>query len=334
MNVFRDIPKGEVGAIYRLSDVDIRMLRVFMAVVESHGLTNAQAILNIGQPTISNHLANLEGRLGMKLCYRGRGGFRLTTKGEQVYEEAVRLFKVMERFETVTLELKGTLQGYLNVAVIDSAITDPNNPVIAALEAFNGRAHEVTVRLEVMTPFELGRAVLDLEADVALGTFDHQITGLDYRPIYVESNELYCGRKHPLFCARSRRETRRLVQESKKVTRTYLDGRDLHPLGNDNGTANAQVRYLEAAAILILAGGHVGFLPKHYARYWTAAGDMRAILPKEYKYRSQFYVVTRKSPRKSAILDTFLSDLNDVLTGIAEKEGANPPDPAVTGMQV
>ncbi|MCE2524087.1 MAG: LysR family transcriptional regulator [Rhodobacteraceae bacterium] len=327
-----ELLRREDSAIYRLSDVDIRMLRVFMAIVESQGLTNAQAILNIGQPTISNHLANLEGRLGIKLCYRGRGGFRLTSKGEQVYEEAVRLLKVMERFENVTMELKGSLRGYLNVAVIDSAITDTKNPVISALETFNSRSHEVTVRLEVMTPFELGRAVLDLDVDVAVGTFDHHIAGLEYRPIYVESNELYCGRKHPLYRARGRSQIRKLVREAKKVTRTYLEGRDLYPLGHDDGIANAQVRYLEAAAILILAGGHVGFLPKHYAQFWVHKDEMRCILPEEYKYRSQFYIVTRKSPRKSVILDTFLRDLNDVVAGhlaTATSEEMDLPELAV-----
>ena len=295
--------------VYRLSDLDIRLLHVFRAVVESHGFTNAQTVLNIGQPTISNHVSQLESRLGMRLCDRGRAGFRLTTKGRRVYEEIVQLFRAHEQFQNVTLELKGKLSGFLNIAVIDSIVTDPTCPIVRALEMFNTKSNEVMVRLEIMTPNELERAVLDLDVDVAIGTFDHQLPGLDYKPIYVEHNELYCGRTHPVFETKTRKRIRELVRQSRKVTRAYLDGKDLFPLGRDDGIAHAQVHYLEAAAVLILAGGHVGFLPYHFARRWTETEEMKSILPGEFDYTSNFYIITRKSPRKSTILDTFLADL-------------------------
>ncbi len=301
--------------MYRLSDVDVRLLRVFRAVVECRGLTNAQAILNIGQPTISGHVANLEERLGMRLCDRGRAGFRLTSKGQRVYEEIIQLFKAHEQFENVTLELKGKLSGYLNVGVIDSIVTDPNCPIVDALDNFNERSNEVIIRLEIMTPDDLTRAVLDSDIDVAVGTFDQQVPGLNYDLIYVEHNNLYCGRNHPITRIDDRNGVRDSVRTARKVMRTYLEGKDLYPLGQDDGMAHAQVRYLEAALILILGGGHVGFLPTHYADRWVATREMHPILPGEYEYQSKFYIVTHKTPRRSSILDTFLHDLQSVVAG-------------------
>ena len=69
----------------RLSDIDLRSLEVFIAVVEAQGIANAQALLNRDASTISRQLGQLEERIGLRLCERGRGGFALTGAGEQIY---------------------------------------------------------------------------------------------------------------------------------------------------------------------------------------------------------------------------------------------------------
>lgn len=69
----------------QVSDIDLRLLQVFLTIVRCGGLAAAQPILNIGQPTISEHMNKLESRVGARLCERGRGGFRLTESGEQVH---------------------------------------------------------------------------------------------------------------------------------------------------------------------------------------------------------------------------------------------------------
>ena len=304
--------------VYRLSDTDVRLLHVFRAVVECRGFTNAQTFLNIGQPTISNHVAQLEKRLGIRLCERGRAGFRLTSKGRRVYEEAIQLFRAHEQFQNVTLELKGKLSGFLNIGVIDSIATDPDCPIVRALELFNRKSNEVTVRLDIMPPNHLERGVLDMDVDVAIGTFDHNLPGLDYKRVYTEHNELYCGQNHPIAGIKDSDELREQVRISRKVTRAYLEERDLFPLGRDDGIAHAQVHFLEAAAILILGGGHIGFLPHHYAKRWIETGQMHPILPGSYEYTSEFFIITRKTPRKSTILDTFLADLQIAVDEISQ----------------
>ena len=70
------------------SDLDLRLIRVFLAVVDAGGVTPAQATLNVGQSTISTQLSTLETRLGYRLCERGRSGFRLTARGEQFVDSA------------------------------------------------------------------------------------------------------------------------------------------------------------------------------------------------------------------------------------------------------
>ena len=57
----------------QLADVDIRLLRIFRVVAEAGGVSAAELELNIGRSTISRHLKDLETRLGVTLCRRGRG---------------------------------------------------------------------------------------------------------------------------------------------------------------------------------------------------------------------------------------------------------------------
>ena len=68
-------PMGQV------SDMDMRLLKVFKTVVDCGGMTAAEHELNIGTSTVSRHIKDLETRLGLVLCRRGRAGFALTAGG-------------------------------------------------------------------------------------------------------------------------------------------------------------------------------------------------------------------------------------------------------------
>ncbi|MEM7227127.1 MAG: LysR family transcriptional regulator, partial [Pseudomonadota bacterium] len=60
-----------------MTDVELRLLRVFDSVVRNGGFAAAERELGVSRPAISRHMAELEARLGFRLCERGRGGFSL-----------------------------------------------------------------------------------------------------------------------------------------------------------------------------------------------------------------------------------------------------------------
>ena len=70
----------------QLLDIDLRLIRIFRVIVEAKGLAGAQLVLNLSQSRISTSLAELEARLGARLCRRGRSGFALTEAGRAVYD--------------------------------------------------------------------------------------------------------------------------------------------------------------------------------------------------------------------------------------------------------
>jgi DNA-binding transcriptional LysR family regulator len=58
----------------------------------------AELELNIGTSTVSRHIKDLETRLGLTLCRRGRAGFALTAEGQRVYDETLRLLAAVDGF--------------------------------------------------------------------------------------------------------------------------------------------------------------------------------------------------------------------------------------------
>ena len=79
---------------------DMRLLRIFVTIVEAGGFAAAQTELNLSLSTISSHVAALESRLNLTLCRRGRAGFKLTEEGRAVYDEVKALFGRIEQFDS------------------------------------------------------------------------------------------------------------------------------------------------------------------------------------------------------------------------------------------
>src|SRR5688572_26233314 len=85
----------------QLSDMDLRLLKVFKSVADCGGMAAAELELNIGSSTVSRHVKDLETRLGLVLCRRGRAGFALTAEGQRVYNETLRLLASVDAFREI-----------------------------------------------------------------------------------------------------------------------------------------------------------------------------------------------------------------------------------------
>ena len=141
------------ASLGRLSDMDIRLLQVFKSVVECGGMSAAELELNIGTSTISRHIKDLETRLSLRLCRRGRGGFALTAEGEQIYQETLRLLAGVDAFRSRVDEIHQRMGGELHLAVFDKTASNPTAQVGNAIALFKERAPDVALYLH-----EIGRA--------------------------------------------------------------------------------------------------------------------------------------------------------------------------------
>jgi DNA-binding transcriptional LysR family regulator len=291
----------------QLDNIDTNLLRVFCTVVESGGFTPAQAELNISASALSTKMAALETRLGMRLCQRGRIGFRLTDKGERVHVAAQQLFSVHEDFQAEIGTLRGQLLGNLHIGVVDNTVTNPKARIHQAIARFMRRDHSVHITLDISEPTMLERELLDGKLHIGISAYHHHVPGLKYEQLFTEVQTLYCGAGHPLFPLAPNRATLEEIASSKYVARGYMGQRAAAPAIQMNPAATSCD--MESISRFILSGHFIGYLPGHYAAMWVERGEMRPLLPDRLNYDSVFKVATRKGSPKIGIVEAFLEDL-------------------------
>lgn len=302
------------------SNVDLRLLRVFKAVADAGGFSNAQTTLNLNPSTISTQMSALEAHLGFTLCQRGRSGFKLTENGAIFYGHVIELFRSIHRFESSAVELRGGLSGRLCIGFLDNVICDPDSPLPDAIRRFVRRRHnQVQLSLDVLGPRELERGLLDESIDVAVGIFFSELPSLNYRPLYRESEALVCHRSHALAAMGDVGDQARAIPLARKVIRTFMDEREFPFHRGDDGTYFGTVTNVEAAAMLILSGEYIGFLPAHYAHGWIDRGEMVVLLPDRFLRYSQFSLVTRTTAFMSTAIQTFLQCAGEAEAAILVK---------------
>lgn len=290
----------------QVSDIDLRLLQVFLTVVRCGGFAAAQPVLNIGQPTISEHMNRLETRIGARLCERGRGGFRLTEPGQQVHQAALRLFTSVEDFRHEISDVDKQLRGKLNIGIIDNTITNMASPLPLAIHRFNQRASKVQIQIEVKPPLDMEQSVLHGRLHAAIGPYPLRISGLDYRPLFEERQFLYCSNTHPL--SGQTNINIKAIRGAQIVARSYLHAADLKVLGVNSSAA--LIDNIEAQAMLILTGQYIGFLPSHYAEQWVIKKQLKTLLPNKLNYSSSMELITKSGGFRSPVLQAFLDELD------------------------
>src|ERR1700744_2158216 len=88
----------------------------FLVVVETGAVLAAARRLNVGQPTVSKTVAQLEERLGVKLLVRTTRGLTATEAGLNYYERARRSIQEADEAELVARGAGKSLTGRLRIA--------------------------------------------------------------------------------------------------------------------------------------------------------------------------------------------------------------------------
>ncbi len=304
MSTRRSAYSGQVG------DIDIRLLRIFRTVVDCGGFSAAEVELNISIAAISIAVADLEKRLGMKLCQRGRAGFSLTDEGSEVYQAVLQLLAALENFKTQVNSISAQLKGELNIGITDNLVTmHEHMRVTNSLAALKQRGPEVRINIRMIPPGDIEKSVLDGRLHIGVIPAIKQLAGLRYVDLYDEESLLYCGHRHDLFGVPADQLTLALIQQQDTVlpaAAVPLESKT--QLQKMRSAATATER--EGAAFLILSGQFVGFLPTHYARRWVDKRQMWPLLPETFNYRTRYAAITRKGARPNLVLQTFLEELN------------------------
>ncbi|ULN34718.1 LysR family transcriptional regulator [Mycolicibacterium smegmatis] len=175
--------------------VSLTQLEVLIAVVDAGGFSGAAKKLFMRQPSVSNHVRNLESSLGMMLVQRSSQGARTTPAGDVVVDHARKVFDLLESLQRQVDSLRGLESGRLVVA---GTTTLGTYLMPAMLSEFTRQAPKVECELRVGNEDTVENWLL--RGEVALGLCAELPTEeqLVARPLFDEAMMLVASASSPL----------------------------------------------------------------------------------------------------------------------------------------
>ncbi|TCM62813.1 DNA-binding transcriptional LysR family regulator [Acinetobacter calcoaceticus] len=297
----------KMGKLNQVADFDIKLLKIFKVVCESGSFTAAESVLGMSRSAISLHMADLENRLGMRLCQRGRAGFAVTQEGEEILKYVEVLMAAIEDFRIKANQVQMKLKGEFNIGIINNLVTMPSSYITQSLQQLSQESSEVHINISMSTLSDIECKIMDGRLHVGAIPLMTRLSGLNYFDLYEEKSYLYCGQNHPLFsCAEQLKPDDLLhsntVMPSYSITPQALK---LHQRMYCNATASDR----EGIAFLILTGNFLGFLPDHFAKKWVMEGQMKALFTSKFHYSTRICAVTKKGVKHNMILAAFFEKI-------------------------
>ncbi|NUG62640.1 LysR family transcriptional regulator, partial [Acinetobacter bereziniae] len=276
----------------QVTDFDIKLLKIFKTVCDCHSFTAAESILGISRSAISLHMSDLENRLGIRLCQRGRAGFALTDEGREVLQYIEMLTASIEDFRAKINQMHNQLKGEFNIGIINNLVTMQSAYITKSLAQLAEENSEVVINISMSTLSDIECRVLDNRLHAGAIPLVSPLSGLDYFHLYQENSFLYCGENHPLFNHTGKINPKDLKQWNTVLPNYAIspEAMKLHQLLNCSATASDR----EGIAFLILTGKFIGFLPDHYARKWVVDGFMKPIMQNVMHYSTPICLITHK----------------------------------------
>lgn len=176
------------------SVIETRHLKIFVSVYRTRSFTKAAEELYTSQPTVSEHIQNLEARLNCRLFDRLGRSILPTAEAEALYPRAIAILEDLRRLEEEISLTRSSVSGELLIG----ASTIPGSyilPVIAT--AFKHRFPEISFEIRIQ---DSARIVSEVASnDLHLGVVGAKIAApkLKYQPLIDDQLILIAAGSHP-----------------------------------------------------------------------------------------------------------------------------------------
>lgn len=144
-------------------DVELRELRIFLALADELHFGRTAERLSISQPGVSEAIRLLESRLGVRLFDRTSRRVRLTTAGEALQRDVGPALAAVEHALAQTSQLSTAVRGLLRVGFV---LTTEGPALSRLVAAFEARYPACEVRLQEVETFDAYRPLRQGDVDV------------------------------------------------------------------------------------------------------------------------------------------------------------------------
>ncbi|SNT16655.1 DNA-binding transcriptional regulator, LysR family [Sphingomonas laterariae] len=287
--------------------VDWNLLRLFVEIVRAGGIGAAARRLNRQQPTISAALKRLEEFAGAQLLRRSASGVELTVAGRALLLICEDMFEAARMAPHQIAQAMKRVEGLVRIQIISSIISTEFDEAIAS---FHRRQPGVQIELRVSSWREVLDALERGEVEIGIGYDSGVRSSLNYEPLFVEVQQLYCARTHPLF---GRRITRLGELRDEGFVLTGNDEleiitrlRQRYGLGS---VVNGRAEDIHEAMRLVTLGVGMGFLPVLAAEEAVAKGKLWPLLPRDAEPSYDIFLLARAEPQRDTATQLFHDEI-------------------------
>lgn len=187
-----------------MRDLDLKSLRLLVAVCEHQNIKQAAEQEHIEPSAISKRIAQLEEALGTPLLVRGRRGVQPTPAGQALLEHARNLMFTLDRIEADVAAYGGGLRGHVRLVASASAVAESLLDDVAAF--MRDPANQgIKVDIEERLSTDVVRMVRDGRASIGVCWDSVDLPGLHHRAYRDDQLALAVHVDHPLATRKSLR---------------------------------------------------------------------------------------------------------------------------------
>src|SRR6266852_7133524 len=286
----------------------LRQLEVFLAVAREKSFSRAAKRIHSSQPTLSEHISELEGELGKKLFFR-RGREVTMTEAGRVFEQyAAGAVSAVEGARQTLADLDGLGHGSLLIG----ASTTPGLYVMPGIiGAFRVKYPDVELKLQIANSQVIEGRVKDRELDLGI-IGGHAVAhgeeclaaGMpDELLLVVPPGHAWSERRD--IVPKSLADQPLLVREQGSATRSVTE-RTLQRAGVRFQVA-MELDHTEAIKQAVMAGLGVAFVSIYAVRGEIATGRLCALRLRGIRIQRHFHVIHHEARGVTASARAFIA---------------------------
>lgn len=290
--------------------MEFRHLETFIEVVKLKSFSKASETLFITQPTVTNHIQNLEKELDTLLINRYGKSISLTHAGSLFYKYAVNIINSCEMAKFDLAIYKGKIQGHLHV---HSSSVPIKNVLPSVICAFLAEYPDVTFSLSEKDSREVIDTIIYGEADFGIVGARHESKQIEYIDLvedrllvivpkksnYTLENFTYIGRdillKEKILFREKGSGTRSLIERVLVDNGVNLD--DLNIVGYIDDT--------ESIKELVSLGLGIAFVSEKSIANDLHLKNYNAFFLEGLDFSRKFYFAYHKHRQLSPLSDSF-----------------------------
>ncbi len=285
--------------------MNIRHLRIFVAVNETGSTTAAGKKLHIAQPSVSLAISELEDYYGIKLFDRISNKLQITEAGKYFLQYAshiVGLFDDMEK-EVKNMDKIGIIR-------VGASVTIGSYLLPKYITEFKKKHENMDVRVKINNTDRIQQYVLSNQVDI--GLIEGKVNNADIITKAFRVDELVeiCAKKHP-FAGRDDvnvdelKSQSLILRESGSAVRDVIDrNMSLHGLEMEPAWESTSTEGIIRA---VKAGLGVSALPELIVKDWIKKGAVSRFKVKGIELKRKFSLIHHRNKYLSRSAKDFIS---------------------------